>query len=94
MRLGNEGKQAPVILIVDASGAPVSGATVIGRWDGLYPTGDVSAVTSGGTASFTIGPVQAARGATFIFNVTDVGKGDWIYDPVANTETSDSITVK
>jgi subtilisin len=81
------------VLVVDASGAPVSGATVNGDWGGWH-TGSVSAVTVGGTATFTTGLLAAPKGSTFTFAVTSVTKPDWEYDASANVETSDSIIVR
>ena len=82
------------VLIVDASGAAVSGAQVYGHWDGLYP-GDATATTNArGTASFTTPSIAAVRGDVFTFSVTDVVKTGWDYVSSANTETSDSIVIR
>lgn len=82
------------VLILDASGAAVSGAEVRGNWSGAYTANDVSAITIGGTARFTTASVQAPKGSTFTFTVADVVKSGWAYNPSANTETTDSITVR
>ena len=82
------------VLIVDASGAAVSGAEVRGNWSGPYSANDVSAITTGGTASFTTPWTVAAKGSVFTFAVTNVVKTGWEYDSSANAETSDSITLR
>ncbi|RLG40104.1 MAG: subtilisin [Thermoproteota archaeon] len=80
------------VTIFDDSGLPVDGATVYGHWSGLV-SGDVSGLTdANGQVVFESSLVKNAEG-TFTFTVDDVVKEGYSYDPSANKETSDSITV-
>ncbi|ODS38513.1 MAG: hypothetical protein A7316_00885 [Candidatus Altiarchaeales archaeon WOR_SM1_86-2] len=84
-------KVTVTVPIIDASNAGVKEAEVYGSWSGAYNE-DVSGTTSGeGLVSFRTGWVRGC--GTFTFTVNDVTKTDWVYDPSANIETSDSITL-
>jgi len=74
----------------------VNGATVTGDWlfNGEVIDAGASAVTDeAGVASLNSPPKRAASGDTFTFRVTDVAAGGYTYDPGANVEIEDSITV-
>jgi subtilisin len=80
------------VTVLDADGLPVEGATVYGHWSGLT-SGDVSGTTdANGQVTFKSSLVKNASG-TFTFTVDDIVKEGYTYDPSANKETSDSITV-
>lgn len=72
----------------------VDGAVVHGYWSGAFGQ-TVSASTGGdGTVTFATDWVRVKKSKIFTFTVTGVAQTGWVYDPSANTETSDSITVK
>jgi serine protease len=77
--------------VLDGSGSGVNGAAVQADWSGAYSR-NVSGNTNGaGIASFQTGWVWGC--GTFTFTVNDIVKIDWTYDPSANLETSDSVTL-
>ena len=80
------------VTIVDASGEPVEGATVSGTWSGLTDDPDSGLTDVNGQVALDSDSVKNARG-TFTFTVDNVVLDGWEYDPDANGETSDSITV-
>ena len=85
-------RTSATVRIVDHAGAPVANAGVYGSWSGAS-WGNVSAWTGAdGVASFR-STRWVRGGGTFTFTVTNVSKTDWLYDPAANVETSDSITL-
>lgn len=87
-------KVQAVVRILDASNAAVDGAVVHGYWSGAFGQ-TVSASTGGdGTVTFATDWVRVKKSKIFTFTVTGVAQTGWVYDPSANTETSDSITVK
>jgi hypothetical protein len=93
---GKNSKGEATILVCNSNDAAVSGATVIGDWlfNGASLATGVSGVTdSNGNAIITSSPTKAKSGDTFTFVVTDIAKDGYIYDPPANVETEDSITV-
>jgi hypothetical protein len=80
------------VTIVDSSGTAIRGAAVtvtIGKPDGSQVTATAS-TNRAGVASFG---TQARASGTYTFTVTNVTKSTYTYDPAANVETSDSITV-
>ena len=79
------------VKIVDATGS-VEGATVSGQWRGLTSDSDAGATDANGNVALKSDRVKDASG-TFTFTVNGVTKDGWTYDPGANVETSDSITV-
>jgi len=80
------------VTIVDADDNPVEGATVSGHWSGLTSDTDSGLTDINGRVALESDPVKNADG-TFTFTVDDVVLSGWTYDPTANAETSDSITV-
>ena len=83
------------ITVADASGKPVGGTTVTGKW--TLPDGSTKTVwetTNGkGVAGSSTGRVDANSGLTFTFEVTNLSKEKATYDPSANGATSESATV-
>lgn len=83
------------VTIVDANGAPVSGATVSGKWIGATPDTDTGVTDSNGQVKLKSDRLRKPpSGTTFTFTVDDVAKTNWTYDAAANVETSGSITYK
>jgi len=81
-----------VVTIVDASGAPVSGATVYGHWSGATSDSDSGITDDNGQVTFKSDRVKnPSPGTAFTFTVDNVAKEGWTYDESANVETSDSI---
>jgi len=79
------------VQLLDASGAPVAGASVAGRWSGLVSR-TASATTDGsGVARFT-SPSSRSKSGTFVFTVDAATLNGYTYAPAMNTESSDSIT--
>lgn len=77
--------------ILDSAHTGVAEAAVSGTWSGAY-SANVSRSTNGsGTASFQTSWVKGC--GTFTFTVTNATKTDWLYDSVANVETSDTIVI-
>ncbi len=82
------------ITIVDASGNPVAGASVSGKWSGATSDSDTGTTNSSGQVTVRSNSVRRApSGTTFTFTVTAVRLSGWVYDSSANTETWDSISV-
>ena len=81
-----------LVTIVDAAGMPVEGATVEGHWSGATTDSGVTDV-NGEVALDSDKLKKPPSGTVFTFMVDDVSLAGWIYDPAANVETSDSITV-
>jgi len=81
------------VLIADANGQAVAGATVVGDWyrnSALPQSGDSGATDAGGTAVIR-SPLakKVASGERFTFKVTSVTAAGCDYDPAANAETQD-----
>jgi len=71
----------------------VGGAVVFGHWEeGLTSDSDSGVTDGNGSVSLKSDKVRNANG-TFTFHVDDITKDGWTYEPVANIEISDSITV-
>jgi hypothetical protein len=92
---GTSGKNQvrAVITIQDANHAPVSAATVavtITLPNGTHVNRTANTNTNGDA---TISITKRQNG-TYTFTVTNVTKTGWTYDPAANVERSDSITVR
>ncbi len=82
------------VTIVDAGGSPVAGATVSGYWSGATSDSDSGTTDAAGRVTLASDAVRRpASGTTFTFTVSNVSLSGWIYDPDANAETRDSITV-
>jgi subtilisin len=77
--------------VLDNSDVAIGGATVYGSWSGAYNRTVSGSTDSQGKVSF--GTSFVVGGGTFIFTVNNVTKAGWTYDPAANLETSDSVTV-
>ena len=81
------------VTVRDGTGAPMSGATVTGRWSGAT-SGSASVKTNAaGVASFRSARIRASTGTRFTFTVTGISLAGHAYDAASNVETSDSITV-
>lgn len=82
------------VTIVDAAGHPVAGATVSGHWSGATSDSDAGLTNSGGQVTLESNKLKKPpSGTTFTFTVDNVVLSGWTYNPSANVETSDSITV-
>ncbi len=93
-RSGINTRALATITIVDASGTPLAGATVSGRWSGATSDSDTGITGSSGQVTVQSDSVRRPRsGTTFTFTVYNVTLSGWVYDSAANVETSDSITV-
>ncbi|MEA1894766.1 MAG: S8 family serine peptidase [Euryarchaeota archaeon] len=80
--------------IVDATNNPVDGVTVSGHWEGATNDQDSGVTDSEGqTPSLRSDYRWAPSGTTFTFVVDNATKDGWTYDPDANEETEDSVTV-
>ncbi len=83
------------ISVADPSGAPVGGATVYGEWklNGVVVEGPSGDTNASGSAKLSSGRVSAGPGDIFVITVTGIARDGYSYDPAANAETSDSVTV-
>jgi len=82
------------VTIADASGNPVAGATVSGHWSGATGDTDIGVTDGAGRVTLESNKVKrAARSTTFTFTVDGVVLAGWSYNPAANVESSDSISV-
>jgi len=82
------------VLIVDAEGVAVEGATVSGHWSEATSDSDSGVTGADGKVSLESDRVKdPPGGTTFTFTVDDVALSGWTYDSASNLETSDSITV-
>lgn len=83
------------VTIVDADDNPVEAATVSGHWSEATADSDSGDTGADGKVSLKSDKVKTApSGTTFTFTVDDVALSGWTYDPSANVETSDYITVQ
>jgi len=86
------------VTVHDAGGVGVPEAMVYGHWEGDCPFKYSSALTdaNGVAPKYNIQSDTVSNppsGTTFIFVVDNLVKEGWTYDPEANVETSDSISV-
>jgi len=82
------------VTIVDAKGVPVGGATVYGHWEVATTDSDSGITDASGQVLLTSNSVKnPPSGTTFVFVVDNVVLSGWTYNPAANVETSDSITI-
>jgi serine protease len=82
------------VTIVDASNDTVEGATVDGHWEDATIDSDSGITDINGQVTLqSDSRWKPPSGTAFTFVVDTVEKTDWTYDPTANVETSDSITV-
>ena len=81
------------ITIVDAFNVPAAGAVINGHW--ASAANDTFSITtdSAGLASDYSNSATASSGATFTCVVDQVSKPGWQYNPSANLETADSVTI-
>lgn len=86
----NRNHAQATVTILDASGVPVSGATLSGSFSG-DSNGSSSDVTDA-NGQVTFASPQAIKGADWTFCVEDVTKIGYMYTPDANLETCDSTT--
>jgi hypothetical protein len=83
-----------LVTIVNATGAPVGGATVEGNWSDATSDTDSGLTDASGEVALNSDKVRNAQsGTNFIFTVDSVSLAGWTYDSAANAETSDDITV-
>ena len=83
-----------LVTIVDAAGAPVEGATVEGHWSDATSDTDSGVTVASGEVSLDSDKLKSPpSGTVFTFTVDGVSLAGWTYDPGANVETSDGITV-
>ena len=84
-----------IVTIVDATGSPVKGAAVSCHWEDATNSYDYGVTYRNGQTPVLYSDVSwhASSGTTFTFVVDDVAKDGWTYDPDANEETRDSVTV-
>ncbi len=82
------------VTVVDNENAPVPSATVYGHWENATSDSDSGPTDGNGQVTLQSDTVKKApSGTMFTFVVDDITKDGWIYDPNANVENSDSITV-
>lgn len=89
-RWGSWCRVTATIPILDTTNSPVAEAKVYGNWSDAYNRNVSGTTSSNGQTTFKTNWVRGC--GTFTFTVNNVTKTDWIYNPAANTETSDSIT--
>jgi subtilisin family serine protease len=82
---------AAIVTILDTDGNLVEEATIYGTWSGLTKELEIGITGSNGEAIFYTW-IWGVSG-TCTFTVNNVAKSGWIYDPLANRETSDGITL-
>lgn len=80
------------VTIVDAAGNRVQGATLNGHWSGLANNLVSGTTDVNGRVALNSNSVRNKHG-TFTFTVDNVVLGGWVYNPVENIKTSNSITV-
>lgn len=80
------------VMVVNASGSPVSGANVSVHWSGLASNSGSKTTGSSGKATFYSSWRRNANG-TFTITVDDIAKSGWVYDYSANAVSSASIKV-
>lgn len=85
---GGNAAQAEVV-IMDQDGGVVSNATVTSEWSGIVSGTDTGNTDDGGRVVFISN--KSKKTGDFVFTVTNVSAEGYIYDPVINNETSDSI---
>jgi serine protease len=92
---GGTRKQAlATVTITNSAGDPVARATVSGHWSGATTDRDTGRTDTAGRVTLQSNRVtRPPSGTVFTFTVDAVAKTGWTYNPAANAETSDSITV-
>jgi chitodextrinase len=75
-----------IVAIVDESGAPVSGATVVAQWSGLASNQD-SGTTSSGEVQLDSDKADRRLSGEFVVTVVEVSASGFVYDPSSNAVT-------
>jgi hypothetical protein len=84
-----------MVTTVDATNNPVEGATVSGHWEDATSDHDSGVTNSNGQTPLLQSNYRwSSSGTTFTFVVDNVAKEGWEYNPGANEETEDSVTVQ
>lgn len=73
------------VKVVDAQGAPVSAATVVGSWGGIMTGTGTGTTGSDGAAVIT---KSFKKSGTVTFVVSQVSKAGWAYDSASNTSAN------
>ncbi|MDI6892154.1 MAG: S8 family serine peptidase [Actinomycetota bacterium] len=82
------------VTVVDASDVPVGGATAYGHWENATTDSDSGITDVSGQVTLRSDSLwKPPSGTTFTFVVDNIVLTGWTYDPTANVETSDSITI-
>jgi thermitase len=82
------------VSVVDATGNPVSGATVSGHWSGATSDSESSLTNSSGQVTLTSNRVRRPpSGTVFTFTVDNIVLSGWTYDSASNVITTNSISV-
>ncbi|MDH5442871.1 MAG: polysaccharide deacetylase family protein [Hadesarchaea archaeon] len=85
------------VTIRDAGNNPVEGATLYGHWENATSDSDSGVSDNNGIVERWSLQSDSLKkppsGTTFTFVVDNIVKEGWTYDPEANVETSDSISV-
>ena len=97
MALGSQGPftyAEATVTVVDSENAPVPTATVYGHWENATSDSDSGPTDGNGQVTLQSDKIKnPPSGTTYTFVVDDIVKEGWTYDPNANVENSDSITV-
>jgi hypothetical protein len=88
---GSKFKARAVVRVVDASGTPVSGATVTGNFTGSINNSGLSGVTTA-SGDATITSTSSIKNGTVTFTVTNITGSNMTYDSAANVVTSATIS--
>ncbi len=81
------------VRVVDADNSPVEGVTVSGQWSGLTNDSDTGITDVDGSISLASDRLKGVSSGVFTFTIETITKDGGSYDPSANVETSDSISV-
>jgi hypothetical protein len=79
------------VTIVDANGAPVSGATVSGNWSGAYTGSGTATTNSSGVATITTPSSKTGANATYTFTTSSVSASGMTWD---GKNASGSVTIR
>ncbi len=85
------------VTIVDTDNNPVANAMLYGHWENATSDSDSGESDANGIVERWSLQSDSLKkppsGTTFTFVVDNIIKEEWTYDPEANVETSDSISV-
>lgn len=84
-------RASAAVLVVDAGGAPVSGAAVSVVWSGAVTGKSLATTGRDGVAALTSN--KSPKGGSATLTVTNVSAAGCTYDPARNLETSDSVAL-